>query len=435
MMNEACKKTPIKSAEILCVGTELLLGDIVNTNAAYLSRALAQLGIPVYHQTVVGDNPKRLMKALQDAFLESDLVITSGGLGPTYDDLTKETVAEYFGRRLVFHEESFERCRAYFLCTHRKMPDNNTKQAMLPEGAIVFPNDYGTAPAVAVEDEETGKTVIMLPGPPRELEPIFRERVAPYLRARSSEVFLSKNIHLFGIGESQAEVYVRTLMEESRNPTLAPYCEAGEVRFRVTARAKSEAAASALCDEMIESVRSAGLAPYIYGIDVGNLERAVVETLLEKHLTVATAESLTGGMIGSRIASIPGASAVLYGGCITYTNEVKERLVGVKHETIERFTEVSEETAREMALGVMERLGTDIGVSATGFAGPGGGTEEHPVGTVFIGVAMRKKDESGKETVTTSARRLSLSPMRDRTYIRTVSASNALEMVLRAAQA
>jgi molybdenum cofactor synthesis domain-containing protein len=197
----------------------------------------------VYHQTVVGDNPKRLMKALQDAFVESDLVITSGGLGPTYDDLTKETVAEYFGRRLVFHEESFERCRAYFLCTHRKMPDNNTKQAMLPEGAIVFPNDYGTAPAVAVEDEETGKTVIMLPGPPRELEPIFRERVAPYLRARSSEVFLSKNIHLFGIGESQAEVYVRTLMEESRNPTLAPYCEAGEVRFRVTARAKSEAAA------------------------------------------------------------------------------------------------------------------------------------------------------------------------------------------------
>jgi molybdenum cofactor synthesis domain-containing protein len=200
-MTETIGTKRFECAEILCVGTELLLGDIVNTNAAYLSRELAALGIPVYRQTVVGDNPERLSRALSDAFQKADLVITSGGLGPTYDDLTKETVAAYFGRRLVLHEESLERCRAYFARTNRVMPENNVKQAMIPEGATVFPNDYGTAPAVAVSDPETGKTVVMLPGPPRELEPIFRERVKPYLLLRSGEVLLSKNIHLFGIGD------------------------------------------------------------------------------------------------------------------------------------------------------------------------------------------------------------------------------------------
>ena len=252
-MEERITLGAIRSAEILCVGTELLLGDIVNTNAAFLSRALAALGIPVYLQTVVGDNPKRLGKALADALSHSDLVITSGGLGPTYDDLTKETVAAYFGRGMELHEESLERCRAYFKRTNRVMPENNVKQAMMPKGAVVFPNDYGTAPALAVEDAATGKTVIMLPGPPRELEPIFREQVTPYLRRRSEEVFFSKNIHLFGIGESQAEGYVRALMEESVNPTLAPYCQAGEVRFRVTARAGDETTAASMCDEMIEA--------------------------------------------------------------------------------------------------------------------------------------------------------------------------------------
>lgn len=433
-MTEPTRNRPIQSAEILCVGTELLLGDIVNTNAAYLSRALAALGIPVYHQTVVGDNPNRLRKALADALQHSDLVVTSGGLGPTYDDLTKETVAAYFGRSLVLHEESLERCRAYFARTNRVMPENNVKQAMLPEGATVFPNDYGTAPAVAIEDGETGKTVVMLPGPPRELEPIFRERVTPYLRARSGEVFLSKNIHLFGIGESQAEVYVRELMEQSVNPTLAPYCQAGEVRFRVTARAESEEAASELCDEMIAQVSATPLEQYIYGIDVDSLENAAVRMLAERGLTVAVAESLTGGMIGERLTAVPGASQVFLGGFLTYTNEMKESLLGVSHETIERYTEISTECAREMAVGALRRLGSDIAVSATGLAGPGGGTDECPVGTVYLGIAMRVKDLTGQAVFTSSVRRLSLSPMRDRAYIRTVAASNAIELVLRAAE-
>lgn len=432
-MEDRTEQKRISSAEILCVGTELLLGDIVNTNAAFLSRALAALGIPVYRQTVVGDNPERLKKALEDALAHADLVITSGGLGPTYDDLTKETVAAYFGRRTVLHEESLERIRAYFARTNRVMPENNVKQAMMPEGATVFPNDNGTAPALAISDSETGKTVIMLPGPPRELVPLFEAQVAPYLRERSDEVFFSKNVHLFGIGESQAEGYVRDLMEESVNPTLAPYCQAGEVRFRVTARAKDERTASLMCDKMIAQVRASGLQPYIYGVDVHSLEEAAIETLLRRELTVAVAESLTGGMIGERLASVPGASGAFLGGCITYRNEIKEALLGVKHETIERYTEVSEACAREMAVGVLERLGSDIGVSATGLAGPGGGTPECPVGTVYIGIAMKTKGVDGKAVLSSSVRPLTLSPMRDRSYIRTVSASNAIELVLRAA--
>lgn len=433
-MENRIKNQRISRAEILCVGTELLLGDIVNTNAAFLSRALAALGIPVYRQTVVGDNPERLKKALEDALAHADLVITSGGLGPTYDDLTKETVAAYFGRGSVLHEESLERIRAYFARTNREMPENNVKQAMMPEGATVFPNDNGTAPALALSDTITGKTVIMLPGPPRELIPLFEAQVAPYLRERSDEVFFSKNVHLFGIGESQAEGYVRALMEESVNPTVAPYCQAGEVRFRVTARAKEEKAAAAMCDGMIERIRESGLQKYIYGIDVHSLEEAAIGTLLRRGLTVAVAESLTGGMIGERLASIPGASGAFLGGCITYRNEIKEALLGVKHETIERYTEVSEACAREMAVGVLERLGSDIGVSATGLAGPGGGTPSCPVGTVYIGIAVKTTDADGRTVLSSSVRKLTLSPMRDRAYIRTVSASNAIELILREAE-
>ena len=424
----------IGRAEILCVGTELLLGDIVNTNAAYLSRALAELGIGVYRQTVVGDNPERLRLALTRALEESDLVVTSGGLGPTYDDLTKETVAGLFNRKMELHEESLERCRAYFKRTNRVMPENNVKQAMMPEGAIVFPNNYGTAPALAIVAEETGKTVVMLPGPPRELEPIFREEVAPYLRSRSEDVLVSKNIHLFGIGESQAEGYVRELMEKSENPTLAPYCQAGEVRFRVTARAENETVAGEMCDKMIRAVRASGLQQYIYGIDVGSLERAAVAELTARELTVSCAESLTGGLIGQRLTSVPGASRVFVGGALTYTNEMKETILGVSPTTIERYTEISMECAREMAVGVLRLTSSDIGVSATGLAGPGGGTDDTPVGTVYIGIALRTKGCDGQDVYSSTARKLSLSPMRDRDYIRTVSASNAIELILRTAE-
>ena len=385
--------TPIRTAEILCVGTELLLGDIVNTNAAFLSKQLADLGISVYHQTVVGDHPDRLKTALSDAFEghgrpAADLVILSGGLGPTYDDLTKETVAAYFGCEMQLHEESLDRIRNFFIRTGRVMSPNNEKQAMMPVGCVVFPNDYGTAPALAVGDDT--HTAVMLPGPPAELEPLFREQVVPFLRRYTEGVLISRNIHIMGLGESAVEQMLHDLMVTAENPTVAPYCKSGEVRLRVTARAVDASTASAMCDEMVAEIRRhEGIRPYIYGVDCHNAETALVRFFTERGLTVATAESCTGGMVGQRITAVSGASAVYVGGCITYTNEMKIRLLGVSPATIEAHTEVSAETAAEMAVGARERLGADVGISTTGYAGPTGGTEENPVGTVYIGIATK----------------------------------------------
>ena len=387
------RTAPIRTAEILCVGTELLLGDIVNTNAAFLSKQLAALGISVYHQTVVGDHPDRLRVALSDAFEghgrpAADLVILSGGLGPTYDDLTKETVAAYFGRNMEMHEESLARIRDFFTRTGRVMTPNNEKQAMMPVGCVVFPNDYGTAPALAVGDGT--RTAIMLPGPPAELVPIFNEQVIPFLRRYTEGVLISRNIHIMGLGESAVEQILHDRMVSSENPTVAPYCKSGEVRLRVTARAEDEGTATAMCDRMVAEIQSnPQIHPYIYGVDCDNAETALVRLFTERGLTVATAESCTGGMIGQRITAIPGASAVYLGGCITYTNEQKIRLLGVDPDTIAAHTEVSTETASEMAAGVRERLGADVGLSTTGYAGPGGGTEQNPVGTVYVAVATK----------------------------------------------
>ena len=413
----------ISTAEILCVGTELLLGDIVNTNAAFLSRELAALGLGVYRHTAVGDNPQRLAKALDEALERADLVITSGGLGPTYDDLTKETVAAAFGLSLELHGHSLKRIEDYFARLGRVMTPNNAKQAMMPVGATVFDNDYGTAPSLAVTDKDTGKTVIMLPGPPGELVPIFRLKIAPYLSERTDAVLVSKNIHIFGMGESAVEDKIRDIMTESENPTVAPYCKEGEVRLRVTAKADSETAAAELCDGMIEKILSTEVGKFVYGIDVDSLERALVGKLIEKGRTLCCAESCTGGLIAERITDVSGCSAVFFGDCVTYTNEMKMALLGVSGETLERYTAVSAQTAREMARGARLRLGTDIAVSATGYAGPTGGTESDPVGTVYIGISTEKGEEY---------RRLSLSSMRSREYIRIVSASNALHMALEA---
>lgn len=410
----------INTAEILCVGTELLLGDIVNTNAAYLSGRLADLGIHVYRHTVVGDNPERLLRALSAAFSEADLVITSGGLGPTYDDLTKETVASYFGRKMYMHEPSLRDIRAYFEKTGRVMTKNNEKQAMMPEGATVLPNHYGTAPALAIDGD--GKTAIMLPGPPGELIPLFEEQVKPYLDKRHGRVLVSKNIHIFGMGESAVETVLKDLMTESKNPTVAPYCKEGEVRLRVTAESETHEGASAMCDKMIERIKETEVGKVIYGIDVDSLENALLLSLRERQMTLAVAESCTGGLISKRITDISGCSDVFLGGCVTYANEAKMALLGVREETLASYGAVSRETAMEMARGVRERLGADIGVSATGIAGPGGGTEEKPVGTVFIGISTERGE---------SYRKLSLSSMRSRDYIRKVSASNAYDLILK----
>lgn len=411
----------IKTAEILCVGTELLLGDIVNTNAAFLSQRLAELGIHVYRHTAVGDNPERLKRALDAAFAEADLVITSGGLGPTYDDLTKETVAAYFGREMEMHEESLFAIRSYFERTGRVMTKNNEKQAMMPKGAIVFPNHYGTAPSLAIEGE--GKTAIMLPGPPGELTRIFKEEVLPYLEQRHGTVLVSKNIHIFGMGESAVEEKLADIMTEAKNPTVAPYCKEGEVRLRVTAESHSRESAAQMCDEVIEKIRSTEVGKFIYGVDVDSLENAAVEYLRKNGLTLATAESCTGGLISKRITDIAGCSDVFLGGCVTYSNDVKEKLLGVAADTLKKYGAVSEQTAAEMARGVRERLGADIGVSATGIAGPSGGSAEKPVGTVFIGISTERGER---------VRRLSLSSMRSREYIRMVSVANAYDMVLKA---
>ena len=412
----------INTSEILCVGTELLLGDIINTNAAFLSGKLAELGINVYRQTTVGDNPKRLKEALRAAFESADLVITSGGLGPTYDDLTKETVASFFGRKMEMHQESLESIKSYFEKVGRVMTKNNEKQAMMPEGAIIFKNNYGTAPALALCRED-GKTAIMLPGPPSELTRIFDEQVVPYLKSRREDcVMVSRNIHIFGMGESTVESKILDIMTTAQNPTVAPYCKEGEVRLRVTAKADTEENARDMCNEMIDRIRETEVGEYIYGVDVDSLENAVVKTLREKNLTLATAESLTGGLIAKRITDISGASNIFGGGFVTYTNEIKNKLLGVSLDTLDRFGAVSAECAMEMAKGARERTGTDIAVSATGIAGPSCDERGTPVGTVFLGISSKKGE---------SFRKLSLSGMRSRDYIRIVSATNAFDMILK----
>lgn len=413
----------IKSAEILCVGTELLLGDIVNTNAAFLSQKLAELGICVYRHTAVGDNPERLKAALESALSEVDLVITSGGLGPTYDDLTKETVAEYFGRGMYMDTHSLQRIEDFFAKTGRTMTENNRKQAMMPEGATVFDNDYGTAPSLALcGGEEDAKTVIMLPGPPNEIVPIFNEKVLPYLLSRTDKVIFSRNVQIFGMGESMLESYIGDMMKTSANPTVAPYCKSGEVRLRVTALAESHSEAKRLCDAAIEKISATEVGKHIYGVDVDSIEEAVLNILKERGLTLACAESCTGGLVGKRITDVSGASEVFLGGCIAYANEVKIKLLGVSAETLERYGAVSEQTAAEMAAGVRRAVGADIGVSVTGIAGPGGGTPNKPVGTVFVGISSKEGEQ---------VRRLSLSSMRSRTFIRDVSVSNVMDMILK----
>ena len=412
----------INNAEILCVGTELLLGDIVNTNAAFLSQRLADLGISVYRHTCVGDNPARLRAALNAALMDADLVITSGGLGPTYDDLTKETVADAFGLPLELHEPSLKKIKSYFERTGRVMTKNNEKQAMMPRGATVLENDYGTAPALAITDQARGKTVVMLPGPPSELIPIFNEQVAPFLEAQSDSVLLSKNIHIFGMGESAVEEKIRSIMTDSVNPTVAPYCKEGEVRLRVTAKASDVVSAECLCDRTIQKILESEVGQFVYGVDVDSLENALVELLHASNLTLCTAESCTGGLIAERITSISGCSDVFFGGCVTYTNQIKQKLLGVSADTLDKYGAVSEQTAMEMARGARLRLGTDIAISATGIAGPTGGTAETPVGTVYIGISSKRGE---------SFRKLSLSSMRSREYIRKVSASNALDMAIK----
>ena len=409
------------SAEILCIGTEILLGNIVNTNSQVISKGLADVGIDMYHHTVVGDNPQRLKEALEIAFSRNNIVITTGGLGPTYDDLTKETIAKYFGLELEMYEPAKEWIISYIQKMHRVLTENSLKQAMMPKGCYIMENRNGTAPGAIIEKE--GKTAIMLPGPPKEMGPMFQDQVIPYLEKRSGRVLRSHCIHFFGIGESQLEHQLHEQMEQMTNPTLAPYAKEGEVMLRVTASAATPEKAETLMEPVIQQLYQR-YSDLIYGMDVGDLQTAVVKMAQQKGVRVATAESCTGGYVAKRITDVPGSSAMFDCGVVSYSNQIKERVLGVRHETLESFGAVSTQTAQEMAQGVRRVSGADIGISITGVAGPDGGTPEKPVGLVYVGV----DSDWHREVLELH---LARNFQNERENIRYLASSNALSLALK----
>lgn len=372
------------TAELIAVGTELLLGNIANTDAQMISEGLSQLGINVYYHTVVGDNPQRVRDAVEIARKRADILITTGGLGPTCDDLTKVAIAQAFGKELVFHEESAQRIRDRFAALGRPITENNYQQAMIPEGATVLPNDWGTAPGVAFEAE--GTHVILLPGPPRECEMMFRHRAVPYLKALSDGVIVSRTIKTFGIGESAAEAKLRDLMNALHNPTLAPYAKPTGTELRITAHAQTEEEALSLIVPIEEQVKER-LGDVVIGVDVSSLEEVCLALLKEKGLTVGTAESCTGGLIAKLLTDLPGSSAVFRGGVVSYCDGVKAGALGVPYDLLDQYGAVSAQVAEAMALGAREALGCDIALSATGVAGPDTDDRGNPVGLVYLGIA------------------------------------------------
>lgn len=369
--------------EILSVGTEILLGDILNTNSRYLSNELANLGIDVYYHQVVGDNRERILNALNEAFSRSDIIITTGGLGPTKDDMTKELVAEFLGMDMYLHEESLKKIEDYFKKMGKVPVKSNEKQAYFPKESIILENNNGTAPGAIFEKD--GKAIIVLPGPPKEMEPMFNESVRKYLESLTGYTIVSEVLRVFGIGESEAENKLQDLIDNGKNPTIAPYAKEGEVTFRITAKGKNEDEARKLIKPLKEEVYNR-LGNLIYNTGDVSIQETVGEMLVNKNMTIGVSESCTGGLVSAKLIEYPGISSVFLEGAVTYSNEAKMRTLNVKKDTLEKFGAVSEETAREMAEGIAKRCGSRIGVSTTGIAGPGGGTEEKPVGFVYIGV-------------------------------------------------
>lgn len=373
--------------ELISVGTEILLGNIVNTNAAYLSEKCAQLGLSLFYETSVGDNEQRLTEVLQKALKRSDIVILSGGLGPTQDDLTKEISAKVCGKKLVMDEHSRELIQSYFANSRvANITENNWKQAMVPEGCIVVDNHNGTAPGIIIETN--GKSVILLPGPPNELKPMFERDIFPYLNRLQPEVLYSVMVKMCGPGESAVETQIRDLIDAQTNPTIATYAKTGEVHLRVTAKASDEEAAKELVKPMVEELQKR-FAGDIYTMEEHvSLEEAVLELLKERGETLTTAESLTGGMLSARVTNVSGASEVFKQGFVTYCNEAKQMLLQVREETLCKYGAVSEQTAREMAENGARLTGADACVALTGIAGPNA-SEGKPVGLVYIACHYR----------------------------------------------
>lgn len=413
------------NCELISVGTEILLGDILNTNVQYLSKELAALGMSVMHHSTVGDNKERLIDALDLAFTRCEIVILTGGLGPTPDDLTKETCAEYFGFGLYEDENILKNIEAYFCNKNIPMPECNKKQALVPENSIILENRNGTAPGLIMEKD--GKIMIVLPGPPKEMAPMFREQVRKYLKKYTKEVIVSHSIRTFGIGESAMSEKVEQLLSSS-NPTVAPYAKSGEALLRVTAKAEDEKEAEKLMKPIISEIEEK-LGEYIYGIDTSSIEEATVDLLKKKKLTVAFAESCTGGLCAKRITDVAGASEVFHCGVVSYSDEIKNKVLGVKKEHLTKYGAVSGVVAAEMALGVKNISGADFGAAVTGFAGPFYEGCEDPVGLIYIAVTdgellWLKKLTTGHSKGASC-----------REYNRTVSASNVINEVRLAAAA
>lgn len=368
--------------ELISVGTEILLGNIVNTNAAYLSEQCAKLGLSCYYQTVVGDNESRLSETLQTALSRSDIIILSGGLGPTEDDLTKEVTSKVLNRELILDSNSKSRIEVFFSKRGLQITDNNWKQAMVPQGSIVVDNDNGTAPGIIIE--EGSKSVILMPGPPNELLPMFETSIMPYLKKKLPGTIYSKTVKICGIGESTAETMIKDMIDTQTNPTIAPYAKTGEVHLRVTAKAEDEKEARKLTKPVVKELKERfGSNVYTTEENV-TLEKAVVDLLLANNLSVSTVESCTGGMLAARLINVPGVSEVFKSGFITYSNKAKRKLVNVKKTTLERYGAVSKQVAEEMVKGAHLQNKADVIVSVTGNAGPDGGTKEKPVGLVYV---------------------------------------------------
>ena len=376
--------------ELISVGTELLLGNIVNTNTQFLAEQCALLGLSMYHQVTVGDNRERLSEAVRTALGRSDVVILTGGLGPTEDDLTKEVCAEVMGFALKEDSHTKKRIEEYLKnSVFKVIPDNNWKQAMVPEGAIVLDNDNGTAPGLILEKNQ--KAAVLLPGPPGELYPLFKKQVFPYLKKRQPEILRSQMVKICGVGESQVEDKLLDLIDKQTNPTIATYAKTGEVHLRVTARARSEEEAKKLVKPVVKEIKSR-FGDNVYSVrEEETLEMAVVKLLQKHELTVTTAESCTGGLLAGRLVNVPGASEVFREGFITYSNKAKRKYLDVNKSTLKKYGAVSSETAREMAIGGVFAADCDVCVAVTGIAGPDGGTEEKPVGLVYIATYMKEK--------------------------------------------
>jgi len=380
--------------ELISVGTEILMGNIVNTNAAYLAEQCARLGLICYYQSVVGDNEERLYECIKTAVGRAEVVILSGGLGPTEDDLTKETAAKVMGLKLVPDERQRQEISNYFAKLKRDIPESNWKQSLVPEGSKVLYNPNGTAPGIIMSSADNH--VILLPGPPSELKPMFEDQVAPFLKEIVPDCLYSKTIKVCGIGESKVAAILSDMIKSQTNPTIATYAKPGEVHLRVTAKASDDDEAKKLVKPIVKEIKNRlGSSIYTTREDV-TLEQDIVELLIANKLTVCTAESCTGGMVSSRLINVAGASEVFKYGFVTYSNKAKRKLIGVKKPTLEKHTAVSEQVAKEMAKGAASESKADVSLSVTGLAGPGGGSNETPVGTIYVGCCIKGETKAYK---------------------------------------